>query len=233
MAFDFRKEEDIKQYIHNLGIEYRFGCYKEKNPEACHLLGDYLEAVKTDYVKAGKVYKDNCENGNFGKSCLKIGNYSFLGRGEVKESQENALKYFIKGCELGAQDSCVNAGMMLTSASEDVKTKRDYVKGVECLKKGCELNNQHSCHFLSGFFISGSKDGSFPKDMAQAFQYATKACELGNMYACANVSQMYHKGEGVASDLEKAKYFKRKALDMQDDVKSNRTLTFQQGLDPT
>lgn len=33
MAFDFRKEEDVKQYLHNIGIEYRFGCYSEKKPE--------------------------------------------------------------------------------------------------------------------------------------------------------------------------------------------------------
>lgn len=33
MAFDFKKEEDVKDYIDNLGIEYRFSCYQEKNAE--------------------------------------------------------------------------------------------------------------------------------------------------------------------------------------------------------
>lgn len=33
MAYNFKSEEDVKEYLTNLGIEYRFGCYKEKNPE--------------------------------------------------------------------------------------------------------------------------------------------------------------------------------------------------------
>ena len=32
-AFDFKNEEDVKQYLHNIGIEYRFGCYSEKKKE--------------------------------------------------------------------------------------------------------------------------------------------------------------------------------------------------------
>jgi hypothetical protein len=33
MAYDLKKEEDVKEYIEKLGIEYRFGCYSEKKPE--------------------------------------------------------------------------------------------------------------------------------------------------------------------------------------------------------
>lgn len=33
MSYDFEKEEDAKLYVKNLGIEYRFGCYREKKPE--------------------------------------------------------------------------------------------------------------------------------------------------------------------------------------------------------
>jgi hypothetical protein len=33
MAFDLKKEEDVKQYLENLGVEYRFGCLNEKKPE--------------------------------------------------------------------------------------------------------------------------------------------------------------------------------------------------------
>lgn len=33
MAYDLQKEEDVKEYIEKLGIEYRFGCYSEKKPE--------------------------------------------------------------------------------------------------------------------------------------------------------------------------------------------------------
>jgi hypothetical protein len=29
----------------------RFGCYQERNPKACHLLGDYWEGIKKDFAK--------------------------------------------------------------------------------------------------------------------------------------------------------------------------------------
>ena len=30
---DLKNEEDVKDYLERLGIEYRFGCYHEKNPK--------------------------------------------------------------------------------------------------------------------------------------------------------------------------------------------------------
>ena len=29
---DLKNEDDVKDYLERLGIEYRFGCYHEKNP---------------------------------------------------------------------------------------------------------------------------------------------------------------------------------------------------------
>jgi hypothetical protein len=34
MSYDFKKEEDVKEYIKNLGIEYRFGCFSENDPQS-------------------------------------------------------------------------------------------------------------------------------------------------------------------------------------------------------
>lgn len=36
MAYDLKSEEDVKQYLKNLGTEYRFGCFSEKNPEGTY-----------------------------------------------------------------------------------------------------------------------------------------------------------------------------------------------------
>lgn len=34
MAFtNLKSEEEVKEYLKNLGTEYRFGCYSEKKPE--------------------------------------------------------------------------------------------------------------------------------------------------------------------------------------------------------
>lgn len=38
MAFDFKKEEDVRLYLDNLGVEYRFGCLSEKNPESKYVI---------------------------------------------------------------------------------------------------------------------------------------------------------------------------------------------------
>jgi len=32
-AFDLKKEEDVKEFLEKLGIEYRFGCYSEKKAD--------------------------------------------------------------------------------------------------------------------------------------------------------------------------------------------------------
>lgn len=92
------KEEDVDEYIKNLGIEYRFGCYSEKRPEVCHLLGDYFEAIQRDFERAARVYKTNCDDYKFPRSCHKYGNYGFIGRGGVKQSFDTALEYYNKVC---------------------------------------------------------------------------------------------------------------------------------------
>ena len=30
---DLSKDEEVQEYLNNLGTEYRFGCYSEKNPK--------------------------------------------------------------------------------------------------------------------------------------------------------------------------------------------------------
>lgn len=33
MAYNFKNEEDVQDYLKNIGTEYRFSCFKEKNAE--------------------------------------------------------------------------------------------------------------------------------------------------------------------------------------------------------
>uniref|UniRef100_A0A2M4BXF6 Putative cytochrome c oxidase assembly factor 7 n=1 Tax=Anopheles marajoara TaxID=58244 RepID=A0A2M4BXF6_9DIPT len=272
-SFDLKNESEVKEYIDKLGVEYRFGCYSEKKPEVCHLLGDYLEGIQKDFEKAAKVYRSNCDDYNYGKSCLKYGNYSFLGKGRASEKGDpaKAFNYYEKGCTLNDPDACLHSGLLLVSKLKPKEITRDVPKGFELLKKSCQMNNAGACFYLSGMYISGVKDedgqtakgpssseatssvtvtppaqlpaapapsaaaGTFvvERDMEKAFEFAYKACELRNMYACANLSQMYAKGDGTARDEKKAEKFKQLALEMQDEVRKQQQLTFQQGLNPT
>lgn len=119
------------------------------------------------------------------------------------------------------------------------------------------MNNGNACFYLSGMHIAGAEgpiasaidsqplissssesklmkpkkqtnDFIIQKDMAKAFTFTYKACELNNMYACANLSQMYARGEGTEQNPEKAEKFKKRANELQDEVKNGKTLNFQQ-----
>jgi len=39
------------------------------------LLGDYLETIENNPDKAAKIYKENCDERNFGRSCYKYASY--------------------------------------------------------------------------------------------------------------------------------------------------------------
>jgi len=228
MSFDLKKEEDVKEFLENLGIEYRFGCFSEKKPASCHLLGDYLEGVKKDFEKASKVFRANCDDYTHGKSCYKYANYNFLGKG-LKQNMDEAYSYYLKGCGAGDMDACLNGGLMCVSNTPtNEKREKDYDKGLELLGKACEGENAFSCYYMSGIFIQGVKD-NIAKDMSKAFEYSLKACTLGNMYACANVSQMYRKGDGVEPNEVRSEEFKKIALEMQTQFKEQQGINFQQG----
>ncbi|KAL3270592.1 hypothetical protein HHI36_021129 [Cryptolaemus montrouzieri] len=244
MAYDFKSETDVKEFLKNLGIEYRFGCYSEKNPEVCHLLGDYLESINKDFDKAAIVYKSNCDDYKYPKSCLKYGTYMLLGKGVRNADQKTAIDYFDKGCELGNASSCLHQGLLCICENEDKRIVRNVQKGMSLLEKSCMGGNANACYYISGMYISGVKkhqvEETLPnletyevaKDMEKAFKFALQGCDLGNVYSCANLSQMYRKGEGVAKNQELADKYKALALDYQEQIKSNQTLTFQEGLPP-
>ena len=46
MSLDLQNESDVKEYLENLGIEYRFGCYSEKKPEGKWFI-DLLHRITT------------------------------------------------------------------------------------------------------------------------------------------------------------------------------------------
>lgn len=219
-------------------------------------MGDYLEGIKKDFEKASKVYRSNCDDYGYARSCLKYGNYSFLGKGKsgTKGDPKQAYKYYEKGCNLNDADSCLHSGLILVSRSMSKDIERDVSKGFSFLTKSCEMNNATACFYLSGMHISGvqkqideksavpavpqkpslvKEEFVIQKDMKKAFDFAYKACELKNVFACANLSQMYARGDGTEKNEESAEKFKKIALDMQDELKTQHaTLGFQQGALP-
>uniref|UniRef100_A0A1B6DXD8 Cytochrome c oxidase assembly factor 7 n=1 Tax=Clastoptera arizonana TaxID=38151 RepID=A0A1B6DXD8_9HEMI len=230
MAFDFKSAEEVQDYLKNLSIEYRFGCYKENNPEACHLLGDYLEAIDKDYKKAVKLFEKNCDSHNFPKSCLKFANFVALGKGIENPDQRKALRYYNKACELGEMTACYRAGVLTILDSGSPNSKLDCKQGLGLLEKACNNGNAEACHHLSGMYLEGFEPAKILKDMKKAHDFATKACDLNNIYSCANLSIMYKKGDGIEANMEISKKYKAKAEELKAEMRQE--IKFQEGIKP-
>ncbi|XP_043268643.1 cytochrome c oxidase assembly factor 7 homolog [Venturia canescens] len=233
MAYNLKSEEDVKEYLKNLYIEYKFGCLSEKRPEVCHLLGDYEESIKKDIKKAAEIYKTNCDVRSYPRSCAKYGGFALVGKGCEKNLKEG-YEYTKKGCELGDAYGCLHAGVVATSDQTVGEKDRmaQITKGMEMLKDSCWKHEmEKGCYWLSGLYIQGIK-GYLEPNLLEAYKVSLKACEGGNPYACANVSQMHARGEGVEKNPTLAEAFKSRALALHRELTENqRPIQFGQGID--
>ncbi|KAL0116794.1 hypothetical protein PUN28_010011 [Cardiocondyla obscurior] len=234
MSYNLKNEEDVKEYLKNLHIEYQFGCYSEKKPEVCHLLGDYYEAVNTDHEKAASLYKTTCDEYNYGRSCAKFGDFKTIGKG-CKKDVLTGYKYMKKACELNDEYGCLHAGILATSKTNVGEKDRatQVHAGARYLKKACDMyNSEKACFFLAGIYLGGM-EGIIEKNHKEAYKLSLKSCEHGNPYACANLSQMHARGEGAQKNPELAATFKKRAMDLYDELKNTKPeLKFHQGINP-
>lgn len=92
------------------------------------MLADFLEAIKKDYKKARKIYKANCEDRHFAKSCFKYGSYLAIGKGEEKPDVAGSLPYFDKACKGNEYRACFQQGLMLTTDLSNYGIKMDAKK---------------------------------------------------------------------------------------------------------
>ncbi|ALC49666.1 CG13865 [Drosophila busckii] len=211
MAYDLKKESDVKEYVDKLGVEYRFGCYSEKKPEVCHLLGDYLEGIKKDFEKASKVYKSTCDDYGYAKSCYKYGNYSFLGKGKSGSKGEPrvAYQYYEKGCNLNDSDACLHSGLLLVSRSMPKEIDRNVPKGLEFLTKSCDMNNATACFYLSGMHISGVQKK--PEDNVSSAAATTTTTTAATAQSAKSTKDSEFI---VLKDMKKAFQFAHKACEL-------------------
>ncbi|KYN50217.1 PREDICTED: cytochrome c oxidase assembly factor 7 homolog [Cyphomyrmex costatus] len=233
MAYDLKNEEEVKEYLKNLHIEYQFGCYNEKKPEVCHLLGDFYEAVKMEIEKAASLYKTTCDQYNYARSCAKFGDFKVIGKGCNKDIP-TGYKYLSKSCELNDEYGCLHAGVLGTSKSDVGEKDRatQIHAGAKYLKKACDMYNMDkACFYLSGIYLGGLEN-VIEKNYKEAYKLSLKSCELGNPYACANLSQMHTRGEGAQKNPELAAIFKKRATDLYEELtRSQKELKFHQGID--
>ena len=80
---DLRNPDEVKTYLDNLFIEYSFQCQSERLPDGCHRLANYLENIAGRYKEATELYKKNCDEFKFPRSCLTYSKNVSLGRGTI------------------------------------------------------------------------------------------------------------------------------------------------------
>ncbi|CAL7938714.1 unnamed protein product [Xylocopa violacea] len=231
-GYDLKDPNEIEEYIKNLHIEYQFGCLSEKKPEVCHLLGDYKEAIIQHYKDAINVYKKNCDQYNYGRSCTKYGDYRVKGKHCEKDLTE-AFKYLQKGCENGDANGCLRAGVLAVSEEKPEPDRKSQVLlGLKLLKKACDSKEEKACFYLSGIYLSGIEE-IVEKNLKEAYVLSLKSCELGNPFACSNVSVMHKKGDGVQQNQELAQSFRKRADELFKDMKDfKQQIKFHQGINP-
>lgn len=219
---------ELEKFFYNLGIEYRYSCYKEQNAEGCHLLGEYLDVIRQEYVKSGKVLRDNCDRARYGKSCDRYGTFCFNGKGLDVPDYGQALKYFRIGCESNHASSCYHAGRIL--AGTDAKVKEhvtpDIHEAIRLLEKGCQLGLGDSCFSASNHHLLGNFGNT--KNLLKAFQLTRAGCDKDHYESCVNLLQMYKRGVGTKPDVNRAKEIKEKVDDLKKQRESNRGIKMQQ-----
>ncbi|XP_006025851.1 cytochrome c oxidase assembly factor 7, partial [Alligator sinensis] len=222
---DLTDEAEVKQYLEDLGTEYSYQCHREKDPDGCHRLADYLESIRKDFASAAAVLRDNCERGH-GDSCYKLGTYHVIGKGGLSIDLKAAYNCFLKSCEKDGKKSinaCHNVGLLahdgrINDDKPDLDVARDYYD------KACNGSFAPSCFNLSAIYLQGAP--GLPKDMNLALKYSLKACDLGHVWACANASRMYKLGDGVDKNDDKAEALKKRAKDLHKEQKEAATLIF-------
>uniref|UniRef100_A0A4W5K3Q3 Cytochrome c oxidase assembly factor 7 n=1 Tax=Hucho hucho TaxID=62062 RepID=A0A4W5K3Q3_9TELE len=85
----------------NIGVEFSYQCYREKDPEGCQRLS------------TTQVLKHNCEMNKHGEGFYKLGAYYVQGKGEVADNLKMAYSCFMTAYSSGGKksvDACQNAG---------------------------------------------------------------------------------------------------------------------------
>ncbi|CAI4232891.1 unnamed protein product [Auanema sp. JU1783] len=229
-----RVQDERQEYVKNLGIEYRFGCYEEKRPESCHLLAEYFEAINLNFKKAFDLLKSNCLESEYPKSCYKYGMYVLSGK-ECTPNLKDMIKPMEIACDGGVRQGCRYLSLVHWNGEKD--RPADSKKAEKYMQKACEMDDGEACWLLSTWymgnkekFVTSSKGdakeldrtslGSLERSMEKSLLYGIKACENDIPHSCANVARMYKLGDGIEKDPDMAKKYIDKAKEVMEAMKN-------------
>ncbi|MBN3314982.1 COA7 factor, partial [Atractosteus spatula] len=223
---NFEDEKEVKEFLDNLGTEYSYQCHKEKDPEGCLRLADYLDGVKKNYEAAAQVLRHNCEQNGHGESCYKLGTYHIAGKGPMgnlarmpRLDPYSFLETPIFSMTTESQD------LGFTSHPRTVPIYSIVPCGVpaclrsaySCFLRSCEKGGKkraEACHSVGLLAHDGRALEAGP-DAGAARSYYERACGEGLAASCFNLSVLYITGApGLASDMGRALQFALQACQL-------------------
>jgi TPR repeat protein len=167
---------------------YKKAC-KLKEPEGCFNFGSLLlEQNKTK--EAIKIYKNLCQRQKYPQACFRLGRifYTFKDFNKTRE-------YFLKACEKGVAQGCLNAGTILIKNSRNIK--KDGKKAFELYKKSADLGLPEAYLNLAWLYQNGI---GVKKDLKKAFLLYKKG--IVDKYAIL-LGEFYIKYKGFDKEFEK------------------------------
>lgn len=215
---DWKNEEEVKEYLENLYVEYSFQCISEKRADGCHRLANFLENIRAQYTEATDLYKKNCDENKHGPSCLTYAKNRSLGRG-CNQNLTEACKYSFICCdEYKLTEGCLNAGICMSEGVGGTNVNvRDSLK---YLDRACDDKNPYACLKLFKIFIEGA--GNVSRNAPKAFDYTKRACECNDLLGCMNASLMLKKGDGVKQNDKLADEYREKAENIRKELETFR-----------
>lgn len=128
-------------------------------------------------------------------------------------SREEAGRSFVKtACEKSDKDHAQACSVFATLCLGGIGGPQQVDTAISLLTDLCQApyNDARACVKLGSAYIRG--ESAYPgvaQDFQKAFHTMKRACdELGHPNGCQALAVMYHKGDGVKQDSDKAEQYK-------------------------
>lgn len=192
---------------YNKAFEYYQEAAKKGNMYGQYNLGLlYLQGlgVTKDSKEAFEWLRKSAEQGNR-EAQNQLGNMYFNGDGVEKNIHE-AMKWAEKSAQQGNTNSQNNLGVIYNMGEI---VPRNLSEAIKWFKKSAEQGHETAQYNLA--YIYSNEKGYINKE--EALRFYTLSAERGNINSMYELYLIYLKGDDVEKNLEKAEYWRQKAIE--------------------
>uniref|UniRef100_A0A8C7GBI1 Cytochrome c oxidase assembly factor 7 n=1 Tax=Oncorhynchus kisutch TaxID=8019 RepID=A0A8C7GBI1_ONCKI len=143
-----------------LRVDFSYQCHREKDPEGCQRLADYMEGVKENVESTTQVLKHNCEMNKHGE-VVKLTMFYISPPGEVADNLKMAYCFMTAYSSGGKKsvDACQNVGLLTDVAEKHTGHIRDKNLSVMQNIWGCSEKPKMQTFILSLTITRGNFTG--------------------------------------------------------------------------